>query len=316
MTGIRRLVTRRLLGGVPVLVGITLYVFVILQLSSVDPRYASLGIYASDAQRAQFAQEFHLDDPLYVRYPRYLGDLIQGDLGVNSQGVPVDRLIGDAIPVTLSLALLSVTAGVLIAFVLGVSAAYYAGRRWDNIVRVVAFGGLALPTFWFALVLIQLLSLGAGLLPAGGYVPLTSSFSGWFQSLILPALTLAIPFGCFVTRVVRASVIDELDRDYVSTARGSGLSERRIVFVNVLRNALVAPLTVAGLQAGYILSGAVLVEVVFNMPGVGFLVWQAAQQGDLGVTAGVALFAAIVFVVINLLVDVLTFGVSPRAREV
>jgi peptide/nickel transport system permease protein len=224
-------------------------------------------------------------------------------------------LIRDAVPVTVSLAVLSMVGALILAFVFGVTAAYFAGRWWDGLVRAFSFAGLSMPTFWLGLILIQLLALSFPFFPAGGYVPIAEDPAAWFKSLILPSLTLAIPVGAFLTRVVRSSVLDELDRDYVRTAKGGGLSDRTVLWNNVLRNALVAPLNVIGLQAGYLLSGAVLVEVVFNLPGVGFLAWQSAQQGDFGVIVGVALLAAFVFVATNLVVDLLYLMLNPRARE-
>jgi peptide/nickel transport system permease protein len=306
---------RRLAFAVPVVLGITLYVFIILQFSPADPRFAALGIFASPEQREQFAEEYHLDDPLWIRYPRFVGDLARGDLGVNTQGTPVTTVLGDALPVTVGLALLSLAGALVLAFVLGVSAAYFAGSWWDAVVRAFSFGGLSMPSFWLGLIFIQVFALSFRILPAGGYVPLEQDAAGWARSMVLPALTLAIPVGGFLTRVVRSSVLDELERDYVRTARGGGVPDYEVVGRNVLRNALVAPLTVLGLQAGYLLSGAVLVEVVFNLPGLGLLLFDAAQQGDLGVIVGIALVAALAFVLVNFLVDVAYLAIYPRARQ-
>ena len=287
MGEVGRLIARRLLQAVPVVLGITFYVFMILEFSPADPRFAALGVYASPEAREQFAEEHHLDDPPLVGYARYVGDLVRGDLGVSVFGArPVLDVLASRIGVTLSLAFLSLSVGSLIAFVLGVSSAYYAGTWWDAAVRSVTFGALAMPVFWLALVLIQLFALQFTWFPAGGYVPFAENPAGWLKALVLPTMAIALPVGGFLTRVVRSSVLDELDHDYVRTAKGVGLKDRVIVRRNVLRNALVAPLTVLGLQAGFLLGGAVLVEAVFNLPGLGLLMLSAANQGDIGIIIG------------------------------
>jgi peptide/nickel transport system permease protein len=316
MREIALLTVRRLAFTVPVILGISLYVFLILQFSPADPRFATLGIYASPEQREQFAREYHLDDPVYVRYPRFVSDLVRGDLGISVYGqTPVTEVLADKVPVTVALALLALGGALLVAFILGVTSAYFAGSWWDSAVRAFSFGGLAMPVFWLGLLLIQLVALKLRLLPAGGYVPFADDPGGWARSMALPALTLALPVSGFLTRVVRSSVLDELDRDYVRTARGGGVPDYEVVWRNVLRNALVSPLTVIGLQAGYLLSGAVLVEVVFNLPGMGLLLLQSAQQGDMGVIVGVALVSALAFVLVNLVVDIAYLAVNPRARQ-
>lgn len=307
---------RRIAFAIPVILGITLYLFFILEFSPADPRYAALGMYASEEQRDKLAKDFHLDDPLTVRYGRFVKNLATGNLGVSIYGSkPVTQILAEKLPVTLSIAVFSIAGALVIAFALGVTSAYFAGSWWDSLVRAFSFGSLSIPMFWLGLLLIQIFSLHWRWLPAGGYVELNESMIGWARSLVLPSVSLALPVGGFLTRVVRSSVLDELDRDYVRTARGGGLSDREIIWRNVLKNALISPLTVIGLQAGYILSGAVLVEVVFALPGLGNTMLQVSQQGDIGVILGIALIAALFFVVINLLVDIAYVLLNPRARE-
>jgi peptide/nickel transport system permease protein len=312
---ILRLIGRRLLFAVPVVLGITLYVFLVIQFSPADPRFATLGIFASEEQRAQFAEEYHLDDPLLVRYPQFLGDLVQGDLGVTTRGIPVTSVLGEALPVTLGITLLALIGALAFAFLLGVSSAYYAGSWWDSVVRAVSFASLAMPVFWLAILSIQVFAVHWQWFPAGGYTPPSESIEDWLASLVLPGTVLALTVGGFLTRVVRSAVLDELDQDYVRTARGLGLRDRTILLRNVLRNAAASPLTVIGLQIGYLLSGAVLVEVVFNLPGLGLLLYTSARNGDIAVIVGIALVAAITFVVVNLLTDIAYLIANPRARE-
>ena len=324
MGDVGRVVLQRLLQALPVLIGITFYVFVMLEVSPIDARYAGLGLYASDEAREQLAEEFGLNDPLPIRYGRYLRDLVGGDFGLSIYGNrPVLEILQQHVGITLTLAASSVILGTLIAFVLGVTSAYFAGSWWDAVVRAVTFGGLSMPVFWLALLLIQIfalnlteiLGLDSPLLPAGGWVPFSEDWVGWLKSLTLPTLSIALPVGGFLTRVVRSSVLDELEKDYVRTARGIGLRDRVIVRRNVLRNALVAPLTVLGLQAGYLLGGAVLVERVFNIPGLGWQMMNSATTGDFNIVTGITLVAALMFVLANLAADVAFIIFKPSARE-
>ena len=316
MGDVGRVVLQRLLQALPVIIGITFYVFVMLEFSPVDARYAGLGLYASDEAREQLAEDYGLNDPLPVRYLRYVRDLASGDFGLSIYGKrPILDILTERIGITLTIAAGAVVLGILIAFFLGVTSAYFAGTWWDAVVRAVTFGALAMPVFWLALLLIQLFSLRFRWLPAGGFVPFSDDWVGWLKSLALPTLSIALPVGGFLTRVVRSSVLDELERDYVRTARGIGLRDRVIVRKNVLRNALVAPLTVLGLQAGYLLGGAVLVELVFNLPGLGWIMMKSAATGDFGVITGVAIVAAVMFVLANLAADVAFIIFKPSARE-
>ncbi len=320
MGAVSRLVLQRLLQALPVIIGITFYVFVMLEFSPVDARYAGLGLYASDEAREQLAEEFGLNDPVLIRYGRYLGDLSQGDFGLSVYGDrPVLTILGEGIGISLSVAAVSLFLATLIAFVLGVSSAYFAGSWWDSTVRAVTLGVLSMPIFWLALLLILTFALanpiGFTWFPAGSWVPFSEDKIGWLRALTLPSLSIALPVGGFLTRVVRSSVLDELEKDYVRTARGIGLRDRKIVRKNVLRNALVAPLTVLGLQAGYILGGVVLVERVFNLRGLGWKMIDSATTGDFNIVTGIAMVGALMFVLSNLAADVAFIIFKPSARE-
>jgi peptide/nickel transport system permease protein len=298
-----------------VLLGISFYVFLVLEFSPVDPRFAALGLYASPEQRTEFAASNHLDDPVFVRYGRFVSDLAHGNLGVSLvDGRQVSDMIREALPITLGLAGTALVIAAIFALLLGTTAAYLSGTWWDAFVRVISSLGVSLPTFWLALVLIYVFAVQLAWLPAGTWIAPGDDVVGWAKTTILPAASLAIPVCGFLTRVVRSSVLDELGRDYVRTARGAGLPERTVLGRNVLRNSLSAPMTVVALQAGYLLSGAVLVEVVFNIPGLGLLMYQAVGQGDIGVILGVALVAAVIFVLLNLLVDIGYVILNPRER--
>jgi peptide/nickel transport system permease protein len=174
---------------------------------------------------------------------------------------------------------------------------------------------VAAPAFWLALLMIQYLAVGRGWFPTGGYINPADSLSGWLRTMALPALALSLPVAAQLTRIVRTSVVEELDKDYVRTAIGSGLPPRVVVGRNVLRNALMNPLTVLGLRVGYLLGGAVVIETIFSLPGMGKLMIDAVQNGDPAVVQGVVLTTAIGFVVVNLVIDILYLLVNPRLRE-
>ncbi|MEV0014922.1 ABC transporter permease [Streptomyces tendae] len=316
MVAFLRLALRRV-AMMPVMVlGIALLVFVVLQFSPTDPAYNALGESASPAARAAFAEANGLDDPLPVRYFAFLGDLLRGDLGVTmSPSQPVTDRIATAFPLTLQLTLLGLTLAVALALLFGVLSAVYRDRWPDQVFRVLSMAGIALPSFWIGVLLIQQFSLNMPLFPTGGYVNPADSFSGWIESMTLPALSLALPVASSLARLVRTSMVTELDRDYVRTARGSGLPPFLIIR-SVLRNALVTPLTVLGVKVGYMLSGAVVIEAIFDLPGMGKLILEGVNGGDVGLVQGTVLTIAIAFLVVNVVVDLLYLLVNPRIRTV
>ncbi|GAA0951591.1 ABC transporter permease [Actinocorallia libanotica] len=315
MSAILRMTARRLLTLVPLVLGITLFVFVVLRFSPNDPAYNALGEAASPEAREAYAEANGLNDPLLVRYARFLGDLVQGDLGVTAPpSRPVTDAIATAFPLTLQLTLLGVTFAVVLATVLGVTGALFRDRWPDQVIRVVSMAGVAMPSFWLGILLIQQFSLNWELLPTGGYVNPAESFEGWMKSMALPAISLGLPVASLLTRIIRTSMVEELDRDYVRTAIGSGLPRVVVVGRNVLRNALITPLTVLGLQIGYMLSGAVVIEAIFGLPGLGTLIMQGVTAGDPGLVQGVVLYIALTFVVVNLVVDILYLFANPRLR--
>ncbi|MFF0683780.1 ABC transporter permease [Streptomyces tendae] len=316
MVAFLRLALRRV-AMMPVMVlGIALLVFVVLQFSPTDPAYNALGESASPAARAAFAEANGLDDPLPVRYFAFLGDLLRGDLGVTmSPSQPVTDRIATAFPLTLQLTLLGLTLAVVLALLFGVLSAVHRDRWPDQVFRVLSMAGIALPSFWIGVLLIQQFSLNMPLFPTGGYVNPADSFSGWIESMTLPALSLALPVASSLARLVRTSMVTELDRDYVRTARGSGLPPFLIIR-SVLRNALVTPLTVLGVKVGYMLSGAVVIEAIFDLPGMGKLILEGVNGGDVGLVQGTVLTIAIAFLVVNVVVDLLYLLVNPRIRTV
>ncbi|AYN41456.1 ABC transporter permease [Streptomyces dangxiongensis] len=316
MTAVVRILLRRVVLLVPLLLGIVLFVFLVMRFSDADPASAFFqGANPTPRQLHDFRERNGLLDPLPVRYVHFVGDLLHGDLGTSAlTRAPVADQVATALPLTLQLTFLGLTLAVVAALAGGVTAAVYRDRVPDQVIRVVSLVGVAAPGFWLALLMIQYLAVDRGWFPTGGYVNPADSVTGWLRTMTLPAVALSLPVAAQLTRIVRTSVVEELDKDYVRTAIGSGLPPRVVVGRNVLRNALVNPLTVLGLRVGYLLGGAVVIETIFSLPGMGKLMIDAVQNGDPAVVQGVVLTTATGFVVVNLVIDLLYLLVNPRMR--
>ncbi|MEU6142631.1 ABC transporter permease [Streptomyces sp. NPDC047081] len=317
MIAVVRILLRRIALLVPLMLGIVLFVFLVMRFSDVDPASAFFqGANPTPRQLHDFREQNGLLDPLPVRYVHFVGDLLQGDMGTSAlTRAPVLDQVTTALPLTLQLTFLGLGIAVVLSLLGGVTAAIYRDRLPDQIIRVVSLTGVAAPGFWLALLMIQYLAVDLGWFPTGGYINPADSFTGWLKTMALPALALSLPVAAQLTRIVRTSVVEELDKDYVRTAIGSGLPQRVVVGRNVLRNALMNPLTVLGLRVGYLLGGAVVIETIFSLPGMGKLMIDAVKNGDPAVVQGVVLTTATGFVVVNLVIDVLYLLVNPRLRE-
>ncbi|MFD4602646.1 ABC transporter permease [Streptomyces sp. NPDC058464] len=317
MTAVLRILLRRTALLVPLLLGIALFVFLVMRFSDVDPASAFFqGANPTPGQLHDFRERNGLLDPLPLRYARFVGGLLHGDLGTSAlTRTPVLDQVLTALPLTLQLTFLGLGIAVVLALAAGVTAAIHRDRAADQVIRVLSLVGVAAPAFWLALLMIQYLAVDRGWFPSGGYINPEDSVTGWLRTMALPALALSLPVAAQLTRIVRTSVVEELDKDYVRTAIGSGLPPHVVVGRNVLRNALVNPLTVLGLRVGYLLGGAVVIETVFALPGMGKLMIDAVQNGDPAVVQGVVLTTATGFVVVNLVIDILYLLVNPRLRE-
>lgn len=316
MRTVLTLILRRVLTLVPLMLGVILFIFVVLALAPNTAAVYALGDSATPAQIAAFDQVHGLDRPLLVRYFVFLGDLLHGDLGTTyTLSEPVGSIIGRALPVTIQLTVLGVLGAVVIALVLGTVGALYRDRWPDQLTRIVSIAGIAMPSFWLAILLIQRLStIGGGPFPSGHYISPNDSIGQWLLSMTLPALALAVPVGCGLSRVVRTSLVEELDKEYVRTANGNGLPPVVVVGRNVMRNALITPLTALGLQIGYLIGGAVILEAILSLPGMGSQIMTAVQQNDVGLARGIVITIALAFIVVNLVVDILYLAVNPRLR--
>lgn len=321
MTTLLRLIGRRLIALPLMILGVSLLVFLVMSLSPVDPARLALGESASAEALAAYRAERGLDDPLLARYADFLGGMVQGDLGVSSGNVPVLDRIASAFPVTIQLTLLGLLIGVVLSLIFGVVAALHRDRWPDQVIRIASIAALATPSFWLAILLIQALGTvpgGAGLFPAVviGWTPFLEDPAAYAENLFLPALALGVPVAGSLTRVVRTSMVEELDKDYVRTAIGSGVPRGEVVARNVLRNALVTPLTVLGLRVGYLMGGAVVIEIIFNIRGMGQLILDGVTRNDVYLVQGVTLTVALAFILVNIVVDLLYVLVNPRIRSI
>ncbi|WP_336206107.1 ABC transporter permease [Nonomuraea sp. LPB2021202275-12-8] len=317
MVLIARMLLRRVLILVPLLLGVIAFVFVVMRFSNSKPEYAYFqGANPTPEQIHQFQLDNGLLDPLPLRYLRFVGDLLQGDLGTSVlTKKPVIESIMTALPLTLQLTFLGLAVAIVVSLVFGVTGALFRDRWPDQVIRMVSLIGVAAPAFWLALLMIQWLAVGQGLFPTGGYINPADSLGGWLRSMTLPALSLSLPIAAQLIRIIRTSMVEELDRDYVRTAIGSGLPQIVVIGRNVLRNALINPLTVLGLRIGYLIGGTVVIETIYGLPGMGQLMINAVRDGDPAVVQGVVLTIAIGFMVVNLVVDVLYLLVNPRLRS-
>jgi peptide/nickel transport system permease protein len=300
------------------ILGVTLLVFVVLQFAPGDRAVAALGEGATPEALEQYRQVNGLNDPLFIQYFGYLGRLITGNLGSTlPPAKPITEVIASAFPVTLQLTFLGVVIAVVISLVFGVLAALYRDTWVDQLIRVFSIAAIATPSFWLGILLIQWFALGENSwFPSGGLADPSEGFSGWLSSMTLPALALAVPVSASLIRVVRTSMVEELDRDYVRTAIGNGVPYFTVVSRNVLRNALVTPVTVLGLRIGYLLGGAVVIEMIFSLPGMGQQILNGITNSDTNLVQGVVLVIAVTFVLVNILVDLLYLLINPRIRTV
>lgn len=319
MTMLIRLLGRRLVALPFMLLGVTIMVFLVLSVIPADRATAVLGENATEEMKFAWREERGLNDSLIVQFFRYLGGLIRLDFGVtNPPEESVATKIAAAFPVTLQLTLLGVLLAVVLSLILGVAGALYRDRWPDQAIRIFSIAAIATPSFWLAILLIQWFALPEGsIFPTGGLAWADQyGFTGWLYSMALPALALGIPVSASLIRVVRTSMVEELDRDYVRTAVGNGVPYRTVVARNVLRNALVTPVTVLGLRIGYLLGGAVVIEKIFSLNGMGDLIVVGLTTSDTNLVQGAVLSIAVAFVLVNILVDLLYMIINPRIRTV
>lgn len=299
-------------------IGVTILVFFIMSLSPIDEALSSLGENATPEQLEAYREGHGLNDPLVVRYFRYMGGLLVGDFGTyGAAHSSVGDYIASALPITLELTFAGTILGLIFAVVLGVVSAIYRDKWPDQVIRVLSIICISTPSFWLAVLMILLFSTSLGWLPASGALPdFFDDPGGWIARMAMPSIAIAVPLAGQMTRVIRTSMVEELDKDYVRTARGAGVPYGTVVAKNVLRNALISPVTVLGLKIAHAMGGAVVVEVIFNLRGMGMAIYQAITQNYMALAQGVVLVVALSFIIINIIVDMLYLLIDPRIRTV
>lgn len=312
-----RYLTQRIIAFIPTLLGVSVLVFLAIRLIPGDAITATLGTEAgmlTEAQRASLEEYYGLDKPPLQQYFVWMGEAVRGNLGYSIRhGKPVLELILDRFPLTLELALLSMVIALIVGIPFGVLSAVYHNSIIDLLGRLFSLIGLAVPNFLLGTIIIYILSVYFRILPnSGDYVSFSENPLLNLQQLFFPAVTLGFAFAASVMRMTRSSMLEVLGEDYVRTARSKGLTERRVIIRHALRNTLIPVITLIGVQVGYLLGGAFVVEQIFSLPGLGRLTVNAISQREYALVQGVTLFIALNFIIINLLVDVAYAAIDPR----
>jgi len=308
-------VSKRILIGILTLLAASVVVFIVLDVVPGDPARLMLGMNATEEAVRALQQQMGLDQPVLVRYASWIGGLLVGDFGKSyTYSVPVLNLITERIAVSLPLALISLFLSTIIAIPVGLFSASRRGTMADSGTMAIAQVGVAIPNFWFALLLVYVFAVSLRLVPAGGFPGWNAGVWAGFKSLILPSIALGLPQAAILARVTRSALLDVLGEDYIRTARAKGLTRRKVLYRHALRNALIPVLTILGLQFAFLLAGTIIIENVFYLPGLGRLVFQAITQRDLIVVQGVVMLLVATVIVVNLLVDLSYALVDPRLR--
>jgi len=306
---------RRVLAAIPVMGVVTLVVFLLLRLTPGDPAAILAGDNATPAQLERIRTSLGLNEPLYVQFFTWLNKLLHGDLGVSLiSNVPVLKMIGQRVEPTISIALATIIVSVVVAVPLGVIAAWKQSTWIDRFVMGLSVLGFSVPVFVIGYVLIQVFAIDLRWLPVQGFKSITSGFGPFIERLILPTLALSFIYVALIARMTRASMLDVLGEDYVRTARAKGIGEIGVLFRHALRNAAVPVITVIGTGFALLISGVVVTESVFNIPGIGRLTVDAVLARDYPVIQAMILLTSLLYVAVNLLIDVAYTLLDPRIR--
>jgi peptide/nickel transport system permease protein len=306
---------RRLGTGFATLLLASIVVFSVLEILPGDPARLMLGMNASEAQVTMLRQQMGLDQPVLARYLDWVAGLATGDFGRSyTYSSPVIDLVAERVVVSLPLALMSLFLSTAIAIPVGLFAAARRGKAADTVAMGAAQIGIAVPNFWFALLLIYVFAVWLRAVPAGGFPGWNAGFWTGLKSLLLPAIALALPQAAILSRVTRSALLEVLNEDYIRTARAKGMPQRIVLWRHALRNAMIPVLTILGLQFAFLLAGTIIIENVFYLPGLGRLIFQAITQRDLIVVEGVVMLLVATVIVVNLVVDLCYALVDPRLR--
>ncbi|MEO9526519.1 ABC transporter permease [Roseibium sp.] len=309
-------IARRLLIAIPTLILVSIFVFVLQKLLPGDPALVLAGE-ERDPEMLEFIREkYRLNDPIIMQYFYWVKALLQGDLGISLRTrQPVLDLIGDKLPVTIQLAVMAMIIAFAIGIPAGILSAVKKGTAVDYVANFIALSGLSIPNFWLGIMLIMLVSVNLGWLPASGYVSPFEDPVKSFQTMIMPAFVLGTALAATLMRHTRSAMLGVLKADYVRTARAKGLLEKTVILKHAFRNALLPIVTLSALLFGELLAGAVLTEQIFTIPGFGKLIVDAVFTRDYAVVQGVVLCTAAGFILMNLIADVLYFLLNPRMRS-
>ncbi len=298
---------KRILNTIPVLLGISIITFLLMNWVPGNPVMMMFEKQTDPVTIERISKEMGLNDPLYVQYGRFLWNAVRGDLGVSFHTKePVSQAIAERFPVTVQLALLAMAVGLLIGLSMGILSAVKQNTFWDQGAMVVALLGISMPVFWVGILLQIYFGLKWKLLP----------ISGWygFEYMILPAIALGARYAAMIARMTRSSMLEVIRQDFIRTARAKGARERSVVFRHALKNAMIPVVTIIGMQVGGLLTGAILTETVFGIPGLGRLAYEAISFRDYTMIQGTVLFAAVIYVLSNLVVDLSYAFLDPRIR--
>ncbi len=300
-------VTKRILSMIPLLFVISVVIFLFIHMIPGDPARQVAGATATVGEVNEVRRQLGLDQPLVPQYIKWITGILQGDFGISyTNKCSVASLFVPRLPITIYLTICSITWSAILGIIIGILAAVNRGRAFDLIGMVIAIAGISLPNFWLGLQLMQIFAVNLRLLPTGG----VDSWKGY----ILPSLAMGAGIMCILARVTRSSMIENLGKDYIRTARAKGLSERKVIFRHAFKNSSIDVITVTALQIGALIAGSVVVETVFSIPGMGRLLVDSIGFRDYEVVQALILFFSLEYMVINLLADVLYGVINPRVR--
>lgn len=308
-------VIRRILATIPVMAVVGIFVFLLLHLTPGDPAAVIAGDYASPADIAKIRTKLGLDQPIYIQFATWVGQLARGDLGISIfSNLPVSQLIAQRMEPTLMLSAATTVIAILVAVPLGVIAASRAGTFIDRFTMAIAVLGFSVPVFVIGYILMYVFAIQLKWLPVQGYVSISEGFVPFIRSIVLPSSALALLYTALIARITRASVLEVLTEDYIRTAHAKGLTSTAVLMRHALKNAAVPIVTIIGIGVALLIGGVVVTESVFNIPGLGRLTVDSILRRDYPIIQGVILFFASVYVVINLLVDLSYTFLDPRIR--
>ncbi len=309
-------ILQRLLLAILVIWGVTVAVFLMIHMIDGDPARVSLGLQATEELVEQRRENMGLNRPLLVQYGSWVANAVQGDFGRSLlTGQPIAETLAQRLPTTLQLAALALIFGVVIAFPLGIISAMRPNSPIDVVASLLSQLGVAMPDFWMGILLVLLFSSTLDLLPPSGYTPITEDFGDWLAHMILPALTAGLISASIQTRFIRSAMLEVLSQNYIQTARAKGLREGVVITRHALRNALITIVTIVGLQMTALLSAVVVIEIVFNLPGLGRLTLDAVLDRDYTLLQGSVFVMALLVTFINLGVDLTYFFLDPRIEH-